>query len=229
MERFSGLVYFSICHLLRTRGTTLPADLIGEVHNAIFLSLLEDDCRRLRRFSGRCKLSHWIKVVSVNRTIDFLRKQRPDVPLDDPNSEGRAVLDRLTWDRPDPEEEAMRSERSRVLGRAVARLSPADQLLLRLIGGGGGAGARDDGRRRLHAQEPPAQAPGDDATTQPQRRPETGGRYGPERSCQPLTTPSATPAPSSDRPSVWRLAASTSRLCASVYAAWAASPVSACW
>lgn len=133
MERFSGLVYFSICHLLRTRGTTLPADLIGEVHNAIFLSLLEDDCRRLRRFSGRCKLSHWIKVVSVNRTIDFLRKQRPDVPLDDPNSEGRAVLDRLTWDRPDPEEEAMRSERSRVLGRAVARLSPADQLLLRLI------------------------------------------------------------------------------------------------
>jgi len=133
VERFSGLVYFSICHLLRTRGTTLPADLIGEVHNAIFLSLLEDDCRRLRRFSGRCKLSHWIKVVSVNRTIDFLRKQRPDVPLDDPNSEGRAVLDRLTWDRPDPEEEAMRSERSRVLGRAVARLSPADQLLLRLI------------------------------------------------------------------------------------------------
>ncbi len=133
VERFSGLVYFSICHLLRTRGATVPADLVGEVHNAIFLSLLEDDCRRLRRFSGRCKLSHWLKVVSVNRTIDFLRKQRPELPLDDPQGEGLAVLDKLTWDRPDPEEEAMRSERARILGRAVARLSPADQVLLRLI------------------------------------------------------------------------------------------------
>jgi len=133
VDRFSGLVYFSICHVLRTRGANVPQDLVGEVHNTVFLSLLEDDFRRLRRFSGRCKLSHWIKVVTVNRTIDMLRKQRPHVPLDEADGEGHRGLHALVAERADPEEQAMRSERMRYLGRAVAKLSPPDQVLLRLI------------------------------------------------------------------------------------------------
>lgn len=133
VDRFSGLVYFSICHLLRTRSASVPQDLVGEIHNTVFLSLLEDDCRRLRRFSGRCKLSHWIKVVTVNRTIDTLRKQRAHVALDDAEGEGSAVVAALASERADPEEEAMRAERRRFLGRVVAALSPADRDLLRLI------------------------------------------------------------------------------------------------
>ncbi len=126
VERFSGLVYFSICHLLRAKGASVPADLLGEVHNAVFLSLLEDDCCRLRRFSGRCKLSHWLKVVSVNRTIDFPRKQRPDRPLDDPEGEGLATVG------------AVYTRKNRLRKRLAKILHRSHNGDLRLAASGGG-------------------------------------------------------------------------------------------
>lgn len=137
VARFSGLVFFSILHALKGRrsrgGRTLPTDLVGEIHNQIFLGLMEEDGRRLARWHGRSKLSHWIKVVSVNRTIDFVRAQRPDLPLDDPVGPGAAALERLTHSGPDPEQAAMRAERARILGGAVGRLAPHDRTLVRLI------------------------------------------------------------------------------------------------
>jgi RNA polymerase sigma-70 factor (ECF subfamily) len=138
VDRFSGLVYFAILHALggrsgRRRRGRLPDDLVGEIHNQIFLGLMEDDGRRLGRWHGRSKLSHWIKVVSVNRTIDFLRAQRPTLPLDDPDGPGAIALGALAHSGPDPEQAALRAERARVLGAAVGRLAPHDQDLVRLI------------------------------------------------------------------------------------------------
>jgi len=49
---------------------------IGELVNDIFLSLLENDYKRLRQFRGESKLSTWLFTVSENKTKDFLRKQK---------------------------------------------------------------------------------------------------------------------------------------------------------
>ena len=49
---------------------------IGEITNDIFLSLLENDYRRLRQFRGDSKLSTWLFRVSENRTKDLLKKQK---------------------------------------------------------------------------------------------------------------------------------------------------------
>ncbi len=134
-ERFSGLVYFAIVHTLKGGGgrRSLPDDLVGEVHNQIFVGLMEDQGRRLGRWHGRSKLSHWIKVVSVNRTIDYLRAQRRDLPLDDPDGPAAISFAALAHKGPDPELQAMRGERSRLLGAAVGRLAPHDRALVRLI------------------------------------------------------------------------------------------------
>jgi RNA polymerase sigma-70 factor (ECF subfamily) len=122
---------------MRGRGSRgarrLPDDLVGEIHNQIFLGLMEQDGRRLGRWEGRSKLSHWIKVVSVNRTIDYLRARRPMLPLDDPYGPGAAALERLTHSGPDPEQAALRAERARILGRAIGRLAAHDRRLVRLI------------------------------------------------------------------------------------------------
>ena len=146
VARFSGLIYFAILHALGGRRSApgrgggggagprgLPEDLVGEIHNQIFLGLMEDGGRRLARWHGRSKLSHWIKVVSVNRTIDFLRAQRRDLPLDDSDSPAAATVGALAHGGPDPELQAMREQRSRLLGAAVGSLAPDDRTLVRLM------------------------------------------------------------------------------------------------
>lgn len=76
VARYTNLVYASILRAARGRGTHLSDDEVADLHQGIFLALYEDDCRRLRAFGGRCKLSSWIKVVSVNLTIDQLRRRQ---------------------------------------------------------------------------------------------------------------------------------------------------------
>ena len=133
-ERFSGLVYFAIVHTLKGGGgrRSLPDDLVGEVHNQIFVGLMEDQGRRLGRWHGRSKLSHWIKVVSVNRTIDFLRARRHTLPLDDLDHPVATLMARFAAPGPDPEQASMRSERARILDVALRELSARDRHLVRL-------------------------------------------------------------------------------------------------
>jgi RNA polymerase sigma factor (sigma-70 family) len=133
VERYTKLVYYAICQTLRRRRITVEDDLLGEIHNGVFLSLLEDDFRRLRAFSGRSKLTHWLKVVTVNRTIDFLRRRKHNLRLDEPVNGGPAIVDTLVHQGVDPEEAAMRAQRAQVLSDAVKTLPEHDQVLLRLL------------------------------------------------------------------------------------------------
>ena len=49
-----------------------------DLFNDIFLSLLEDDFRKIRQFRGdnNCSLSTWLTVVAGRRTIDFIRQDK---------------------------------------------------------------------------------------------------------------------------------------------------------
>lgn len=133
--RFSGLVYFAILRTLRGRGGRLsvPDDLVGEVHDAVFLALMEGGGWRLGQWRGRSKLSHWIKVVAVRRTIDFVRSRRVEASLDEPGGVGAFALEAARDPGPDPEESALRAERMRVLSRVVDGLAAEDRRLLVLM------------------------------------------------------------------------------------------------
>ena len=79
VKRSSKLVYYSVNKTLKSYNHDLQEEDVADIHNSIFLSLLENNYKKLRQFKGKhgCSLSSWIRLISNRHTIDFLRSQKP--------------------------------------------------------------------------------------------------------------------------------------------------------
>ena len=134
VERYSDLVYSTIHHTLRGRGALFQADEVADLHNGIFLSFIEKNARKLRQFDGRCRLTSWVKVVSVNFTIDRLRKQRRMQSLDEPmGGEGPSLLDNLQSGDRSATASLLRQEEVEALHEVIGRLTKSERELLELL------------------------------------------------------------------------------------------------
>ncbi len=83
VEKFSRLIYDSIIQTFKCYGRYVETGSVADLHNDIFLFLLENDCRALRAFRGAngCKLSHYLRTIAVRKTIDYLRRLKPNCQL----------------------------------------------------------------------------------------------------------------------------------------------------
>lgn len=85
VSRYSSLIYDAVIRTFERYGYPRRPDVLADLHNDIFVLIIEDECRVLKQFEGRngCQLAHYLRTVSVRRTVDFLRKLRPTVSLDE--------------------------------------------------------------------------------------------------------------------------------------------------
>jgi len=83
VAKYSRLIYDAVARTLERFGHSPRPDILADLHNDVFVFILEDDCRLLRKFEGRngCQLGHYLRVVSIRRTVDFLRRLRPTLSL----------------------------------------------------------------------------------------------------------------------------------------------------
>jgi len=134
VQRYSNLIWSSIHRTFRSYSfSSIPED-AEDVYSAVFLSLLEDDFRRLRQFQRRnaCSLGTWLAVVAVNRSIDFLRRQKRRrclVSLDDET----LFLEPITDGRLNAETLLIEQQRTAALANAAAALSSQEKHLLELV------------------------------------------------------------------------------------------------
>ena len=84
VERFSRLIYDSTLRTLRLYGISGARDLVADLHNEVFVVLLDRECKALREFEGRngCRLASYLRTIAVRRTIDFVRARKFLVPLE---------------------------------------------------------------------------------------------------------------------------------------------------
>jgi RNA polymerase sigma factor (sigma-70 family) len=137
VERFTRYVYYLIQLTGRRYHVALSEEEVGDLHNDLFLALLEDDRRRLRAFEGRngCSVRSWIRLITIRKTVDALRRRKVHLSLDAGPEEGGHEPVAGT---PDALEVMLQSDAERRQGQLhdlVAQLSPADQLLLELLYG----------------------------------------------------------------------------------------------
>lgn len=85
IDQFSKLVYSSIIGAFNKYGAKINDDDIDDLHNDVFLAFLEDDFHVLRIFEGRngCSLASYIRTIAVRKTIDYLRRLKSNVSLDE--------------------------------------------------------------------------------------------------------------------------------------------------
>lgn len=90
VEKYSRLIYHYIRSTLKVKGSLLTQENIEELFQGLFLGLIKDNFRKLKSFKARngCSLATWLRQVAVNYTLDYIRKSRPTLSLEEGSEAG---------------------------------------------------------------------------------------------------------------------------------------------
>ena len=135
VQEYSRYVFFMINTTAKRYATTLDSDTVSDLHADIFTAFITDDYRRLREFEGRnnCSLRSWIRMITIRKTIDHLRKKKRNHVSIDTLRETTNVEVQDTDESP---LEALITQETATstpsLSRLIQDLSDTDRLLLDL-------------------------------------------------------------------------------------------------
>ena len=132
LTRYSRLIYKYIRSVLNSR-TSCPGH-SEDVFQELISSLIQDDYKKLRSFKGKngCSLATWLRQVSINFTLDYLRKVRPAFSLDAENEDGSSLKDVLADDSLSVPELLNQEEMRKSLEDCIAELNNQSKLLIEL-------------------------------------------------------------------------------------------------
>lgn len=99
IKKYSSLIYSYINSILEQKKTKLfTQENINDVFQEIFVSLTKDDFRKLKTFTAKngCSLASWLRQVTINYCVDYLRKSKSIVSLDEIIDDELTVKDIIT-------------------------------------------------------------------------------------------------------------------------------------
>jgi RNA polymerase sigma factor (sigma-70 family) len=134
VDRYSRLIYNYIHSVLRVKGYVVAQENINDLFQEIFLLLTRDNFEKLKSFKARngCSLASWLRQVVVNCTIDYIRKLRPTVSLDEESDDGLTLKDILADDSTSTRDVVNQEELLTRLKDCIERLNRDDKYFLRL-------------------------------------------------------------------------------------------------
>jgi RNA polymerase sigma factor (sigma-70 family) len=136
VAEYTGLIRFAIAGVLRRRGLEVRKDEVEDLSQGIFVSLLDQDCRKLRMYEGRnqASLATFIRVCATRFVLDHIRHERhsPLTPDDAASGETPGRIDEAMDPRAGPEASVATAQEIARLRHAIDELVPRDQLLVRL-------------------------------------------------------------------------------------------------
>jgi RNA polymerase sigma factor (sigma-70 family) len=94
VEKYSRLIYKYISCVLKQKNPGLATqDNIKDIFQEVYVLLSKENFGKLKTFKARngCSLASWLRQVTVNYAIDYLKKHRQIVSLDEENEEGLSL------------------------------------------------------------------------------------------------------------------------------------------
>src|SRR5581483_7633678 len=126
IARYSGAALAAVRSALGRRGRTRDAALEQELVADTFAALAQDDAANLRSFRGESSFAKFVSVIAARRAYREIRSRvRRDRATERAE---RELAGRLAGD--DPTAGAEEAERRSEVAAALAKLPPADMLLL---------------------------------------------------------------------------------------------------
>lgn len=135
VERYSSLIYNYIHSVLKIKGRAFSQENINDLFQEIFLSLAKDNFKKLGSFEARnnCSLASWLRQVTVNFTIDYIRKlKKPLVSIDEETDDGFSLTDLLSSDSPSVTDVLSQEEKLTHLKDCISKLDIDDKYFLEL-------------------------------------------------------------------------------------------------
>ena len=137
--RYSRLIYNYIHSVLAIKGRSDLSDQVQDIFQELFACLIRDNYKKLATFRGKngCSLASWLRQVTINFTIDYLRRIRPVLSLEAQNNEGFSLNDLLADMSLGAREFIINQDNRKALGECIEKLDLDDQYFLELFMGQG--------------------------------------------------------------------------------------------
>jgi len=134
MERYCRLIYKYIHSVLNAKGFSPAQDYIEDIFQELFHSLIQNDYKKLRSFKGKngCSLASWLRQVTINLTLDYLRKIRPVASLDAELADDFTLKDVLSDNSASVADLLSYEEKLRSLQDCIQRLNNQEKYLIEL-------------------------------------------------------------------------------------------------
>ncbi|MFA4989144.1 MAG: hypothetical protein WC576_00005, partial [Candidatus Omnitrophota bacterium] len=104
------------------------------IFQGLFSALIQDDYKKLKSFQAKngCSLASWLRQVTINFTIDYLRRLKPAISLDAENDEGLSLKDTLSGTTFSVPDLLAQEEKLRGLEECIAGLNNQQRLFIEL-------------------------------------------------------------------------------------------------
>ncbi len=133
IRQYSNLVFNTVLQTYKVNNIVYQAQELEDMHNTVFVRLLDNQCRRLRQYKGKngCSLASWIRMITVRTVIDHLRRSKDALSrhwkLDDIDG-----LHRIQAEMPEPCQLLDQARQEELVRQGLDSLSPRDRLFLKL-------------------------------------------------------------------------------------------------
>jgi len=132
VERYNRLICHAIVQTLKKYSFDLENQVVDDLFHVVFLSLIEDNYKKLRQFRWKCKLSSWLHIIAARVTIDYLRKQSEHLSLNGDTVEEKPLKEELTNGNPLPDELIELKEEKRIFEQIQRTLTSGERLFVEL-------------------------------------------------------------------------------------------------
>jgi RNA polymerase sigma factor (sigma-70 family) len=132
VKKYNRLISHSIVQTLTRYFFPLENQIVEDLFHSVFLSLIEDNCKKLRQFRWRCSLSSWLHVIAARVTIDYLRKQSTGLSLNGETDDEIPLKDKLTNGNPLPDEMLEHKEEKVIFEQIKKGLTKRELIFLEL-------------------------------------------------------------------------------------------------
>ncbi len=133
VDKYSRLIYTYINAVLRQNSQDLfSPENTQDIFQDIFLSLSNDNFRKLNSFKAKngCSLASWLRQITVNLAIDFLRKHKPAASLDQADEDGFVLKDLLADPGDSASQLANQEEKISGLKACISELDADDRFII---------------------------------------------------------------------------------------------------
>lgn len=134
IDKYSRLIYNYIHSALKIKGYAFAEGNLNDIFQDIVLFLAKDNFKKLSTFKAKngCSLASWLRQVTVNYTIDYIRKLKPVVSIDADNDSGLSLAEMLASDCVSVKDTLTQEERLVHLKDCIDKLDTEDKYFLEL-------------------------------------------------------------------------------------------------
>ena len=132
VRKFSDPVYRTVQYTLTVKHVRFSRNDLEDLHNTVFLKLLENNCKKLRQYRGEkgCSLASWIKIVTTRIVLNELRKKGVDALAWQTKRFSLDELPELKGAENGPWAQMEKTEQDRLIKAGIKELPPRDRLFL---------------------------------------------------------------------------------------------------